>query len=332
MTKEQKIYGLDYARAVFSVFVVLWHLHIAGTSAIFNPETKSPYIPTLSDILNFNILLQAVPFFILASCYLYAAKADSIHYLGRRVLRIGTLLVFWAIAYHLFYGGADGLVHALSKLRDRPVYQAVTALETYSFFVGLLFSIALAALATYCSVRILALWVALGSIAVCYFQWQTVTHGTTWTGAFWNPLNYVAYPAAAALIYRLRATPSKLTKLTWACAVMFVVTAAFEWRFLVDPDFYAGQAYNLPAYTRLSSMLFVCAALVLFLKVSSPPGPVIQFMSKNSLGLYCVHPFLLAPASHWNAPVWLKAPAIILGAYAIVIVLRRFFVKEEVLA
>jgi hypothetical protein len=332
MLEKQKIHGLDYARAVFSIFVVLWHFHIVGTSPIFNSDTGASYSPSVSDIINFNILLQAVPFFIFASCYLYAETATSIRYLGRRFVRIGTLIVFWAIASHLFYGGSDGLMQAIAKLNERPVYQAVTALETYSFFVGLLISVTLSAIAVYCNLATLILWVAIGSTAVCYFQWETIEHGTVWTGAFWNPLNYIAYPAAAALIYRLSKAPSTLKLIGWLSAILFVIFAALEWKFLVSPAFFTGQGYNLPAYTRLSSMFFVIFALILCLKVSRPAGSIVQFMSKNSLGLYCIHPFLLAPLNRLDLPLWLRAGTAIVATYAIVIVLRRFFLKEEVLA
>jgi len=332
MSDKQKIHGLDYARAIFSIFVVLWHFHVAGTSTIFNSVTNSPYSPSASDIINFNVFLQAVPFFILASCYLYAETATSIRYLGRRIVRIGTLIVFWAVAYHLFYGGADGLIQAIGKLNERPVYQTVTALETYSFFVGLLISVVLSALAVYCNLAILILWVVLGSTAVCYFQWQTIVQGTIWTGSFWNPLNYVAYPAAAALVYRLTKSPSALKFLGWASVILFIISTTLEWRFLVNPSFFPGQGYNLPAYTRLSSMLFVIFALILCLKVSRPAGPIVQFMSRNSLGLYCIHPFLLAPLNRLDLPLWVRAVVAIAATYAIVIVLRRFFLREEVLA
>lgn len=332
MLGRQKIHGLDYARAIFSIFVVLWHFHVAGTSAIFSSATDAPYSPNVSDIINFNVLLQAVPFFILTSCYLYAETATSVRYLGRRFVRIGTLLVFWAITYHLFYGGADGLMEAVGKLNERPIYQTVTALETYSFFVGLLISVTLSAIALYCNMAVLIIWTVLGSTAICFFQWQTIQHGTVWTGAFWNPMNYIAYPAAAALIFRLSKSPSALNRLGWGCAGLFVIFAALEWRFVVDPTFFPGQAYNLPAYTRLSSMFFVCFALVVCLKVSRPAGPIVQFMSRNSLGLYCIHPFIIAPMSRLDLPVAIRAIAAIAATYAIVVVLRRFFLKDEVLA
>lgn len=67
-TNAARIVGLDYGRAIAALFVLLWHEHFFGKGDMFNPDAKAPFLPTLVDVLNVNVLLQAVPFFIFLSC------------------------------------------------------------------------------------------------------------------------------------------------------------------------------------------------------------------------------------------------------------------------
>ena len=84
--------GFDWLRAFMSVAVVLWHGHAFGMSELFGREFALPYRPCASDLLDFNVLLVAVPTFITIACFLYGRGQDGPNALSRRLRRLGLLL------------------------------------------------------------------------------------------------------------------------------------------------------------------------------------------------------------------------------------------------
>src|SRR5690606_11633958 len=95
------------------------------------------------------------------------------------------------------------------------------------------------------------------------------------------------------LVYRFRSFLIINFKPVTSLFIIFIFATVIEYKFLVNSNFYPGQGYAYPAYTRLSLLIFCCAVLILFLRVKRSGGKLIEFMSNNSLGLYCIHPFLL---------------------------------------
>ena len=96
------INGIDWLRAFLSVLIVAWHMHAFGTSDIFNKQRYTVHQFELSDFLNFHILLVAVPLFIAISCYLFALKNTSYAHFKARMLKIGSLLIFWVVMFYLW--------------------------------------------------------------------------------------------------------------------------------------------------------------------------------------------------------------------------------------
>ena len=89
-----RIQGIDYLRAIVSVFVVIWHMGGGGCSLIFSKEAYLGHVLTLSDFVNFHLLLLAVPTFIFISIYLYASKPICTTSLTKQLSRILVLLSF----------------------------------------------------------------------------------------------------------------------------------------------------------------------------------------------------------------------------------------------
>ena len=71
---RERIVGIDYLRAVFSVCVVLVHLGYVSPSAIFSEQEYAHHAFTWSDAVNFYVLCLAVPVFLLVSNFLLAQK------------------------------------------------------------------------------------------------------------------------------------------------------------------------------------------------------------------------------------------------------------------
>lgn len=323
--------GLDYGRAIAAVFVLLWHEHIFGLGRLFSPEATAPFLPTIVDVLNANVLLQAVPFFVFMSCYLYARNGPSRSSLKRRTARLTTLHIFWGVTYFLVMGGIPALSEALSVFLTRPIYATFTAMGSFYFFSALLVSVALTHLALKLSSSALIAAACAGALAITTMQVATVQYGVLWASAFWSPLNYVLIAPAAVLLARRLGDRPATAALSASLVAAFVGVAAAEWAFLVHPEFTRAQGYAIPAYTRISPALFCSAAICLLLTIRRPAGPVISFMSRFALAAYCLQAFVLAFSGELGLPLIPKAAFDLGVTYALAYLLGRFVFKNHLL-
>jgi peptidoglycan/LPS O-acetylase OafA/YrhL len=69
--RTERYIGIDYLRAFFSVCVVLAHLGYISPSLIFNRELYLAHIFTVSDFINFYVILLSVPVFFIISNYFF---------------------------------------------------------------------------------------------------------------------------------------------------------------------------------------------------------------------------------------------------------------------
>lgn len=95
-TKEkakENIYGFDWLRAICCVMVVLWH------SSALDLLNNNPSLIIIKNIINFNILLLAVPIFIQISLILFLKKrkVKAKYFLESRIPRLLSLYTFWFI-------------------------------------------------------------------------------------------------------------------------------------------------------------------------------------------------------------------------------------------
>ena len=122
-----------------SVFVVAWHMKTAGSTVTYPKNTYFQHTLTVSDFVNFHVLVLAVPTFIFVSTYLYVLKGTSTTSLRKRLRRLSILLTFWPVAWILYKRGYSGLIeiipHSLSSFL-MTVFQAGETI--YYFFVCLM--------------------------------------------------------------------------------------------------------------------------------------------------------------------------------------------------
>ena len=104
------IAGIDFLRAFMSVCVVAWHMVLFGTSSIWDKEHYSTHFFTISDLINFHVLVLAVPTFILVSCYLRAIKNSELQDLQKQMSKLVLLAVFWTAVSGFWANGARGLL------------------------------------------------------------------------------------------------------------------------------------------------------------------------------------------------------------------------------
>lgn len=326
-----RIVGLDYGRAIAAVFVLLWHEHFFGRGGMFSATATAPFLPNLADILNANILLQAVPFFIFLSCFLYVSKGPSRSSLKRRASRLTTLHIFWGCAYFLVMGGIPALVIALSTFQARPIYATVTAMGSFYFFSALLLTIALTHMASRLSRSWLIALTVFSFALISAMQIATVQYGVPWAAAFWSPLNYLTMPPLVILLVRHLDGRQASSRLIAILGAAFIGVAALEWALVVSPAFTEIQGYAVPAYTRISPAIFCGFAVCLLLRVKRPPGPIISFMSRYALAAYCLQAFVLASTAELGLSVIPKTILDLGGTYLLAYLLGKFVLKDHLL-
>ena len=87
-TASDRFHGIEYLRAVMSVFVVLWHMGGVGHSFMFSKARFFAHEFSVSDLVNFHVLLLAVPVFVLISNFLLAYRDPGPDYIRKRLGRL----------------------------------------------------------------------------------------------------------------------------------------------------------------------------------------------------------------------------------------------------
>lgn len=339
--KNTRIEGMDYLRAIMSIFVVVWHMGGGGRSLIFSKDKYLEHVFTISDLINFNMLLLAVPTFIFISNFLYAFGGVNNATLRKRIKRILILLTFWPIAFTTWVGGYNGLSNLLPNSLSMLAYTVLTAGDTvYYFLVSLIVCILLTHLIAKLKLRLQILGFLLSLVILAGLPELTIMLDFYPLSAFWSPLNFIPFPFAAVLIAKnIDYVRLKVKFLASAAIVLFVILSIFEWNYSVGGIFFPSEGHAIPAYTRTSLLFGSIALLLIAIDPRIRSNGIIKYMSKHSLALYCLHPFLMAPIIILVAKVvqneiiltYASIILVILFSYVIAAMLRIYYLKEEVI-
>ncbi|NQV36299.1 MAG: acyltransferase [Phycisphaeraceae bacterium] len=337
---DARFEGIDYLRALLSVFVVVWHMGGGGRSLIFSTDRYQEHTFILSDLINFHVLLQAVPTFVLVSCFLFASHGASRRRLVENLKRFLILVSFWATTFSIFRAGSAGPSSSVPNGLGELAVTVLTAGHTiYFFFVSLLICQLIVFLIVTMSCRLQILGMILATVMVACLPVLAQLIDCPLLGAYWNPLNFVPYPFVAVLIAQNRdfVRSNKLLLLGMSGA-MFILLSIFEWHYSVSGIFIPGQGYAIPTYTR-ASLVFsgaVIGVVAIDSKIRAPRA--INYMAKYSLALYCLHPFLIDPvkrlvvgALSGNSVIatYVAIVAVLLISYLIAPVLR-IYLKDRI--
>ena len=291
-------YGFDYLRAVMALAVVAWHIHLFGISSLFDQRAISPHALTISNIVNFQFLLLAVPFFFLISLFLFFDHYHKTHghYFNNRIKKIACLYGFWLGLFFLFYGRRCGLSPLLPVDGKDLIIKIVSGWSTlYYFFFSLLVMTCLARIVVslprqvvwmLCILSLSSLWgivflVKIGVAPNCLV-------------AYWNPLNFLPY----VFIARLFSGISDQDLSTFSLLPVFllllgvVLAAGFEWQWMISSQNFPYNDCAFPAYTRVSLALGAILVFRLSWFIRRRPHRLIRFLSDYSLGLYCLHGYV----------------------------------------
>lgn len=325
---ERRIDGIEWLRAVMSVFVVAWHLGGGGKSLIWSADWQK-HVFTASDFVNFHILLLAVPSFMLISNYLLAIVSPDSATTLRRAQRVGALLLFWPLMFMIYQSGFPAVGANIPVTASEWLYYTLTAGWTvYYFFVSVLITYALTFFAAHLSTTVNIVLLVLMSVLMGVAPLATAAYDWPYLSAYWSPVNFLAFPFAGIVITRLLGRDAPARRALAAAALLVVLGAMLsvvEWRIYPHASLFPGQGYAFPAYTRPSLIALSMALLIGALRLNVGLPPVVAFMAKYSLALYCLHLFAAEPlrllvntvASGWSplGQAWLLIALTIPASY-----------------
>jgi hypothetical protein len=299
VSDNQYIHGFDYLRIIFAIFVITWHIRIFGNTGIFLPQISN-FTPSFLDIIYANILLLAVPIFMLVSLFLYGYNRNKIDgYFRKRITYLGWLYIFWYFAALIVFGKGISVssllsIQSLSSGFGTPVYflfdlilmtiileclillKGYTSEKTYILLNSILFIIFII-LITF-------------SLPISYFfgkeyNWLFL--------AFYSPINFLPYPFLASLLIiffnRIRTITMKWISLLFTMMICLII---LEWAFLVNSVLYNSYHIIVPPYARPSLIVGSLILFILFSRITKESSVIIKNLSSLTLGVYLIHIYI----------------------------------------
>jgi len=323
---DQRIDGIQWLRAILSLFVVVWHLGGAGKTALWD-DRYLQHQANVSDLISFQILLLAVPGFMLISNYLLAVAHPNADIAWKRTQRVILLLLFWPLAFTLYQTGWGGVVAAWPQTAERTIVYVLTGGHTvFYFFVSLLltYGVTLLAMNLPTPVNMALLVASTGAVAASPLA--AIAYGNAELAAYWSPLNFLPYSFAGLVVLRLFDSPRlRATGVALAIIAAGSAIAWLEWPAYRNAVFFQTEGVAYPAYARASLVLHASALLIVMIHWAPRPPAVIEFMAKHSLALYCLHLFMTEPLRVLVASVapelpsltqaWIVIPLAIIASY-----------------
>jgi len=283
---RQRFAGFDWMRAVFITFVVSMHLNLAQQIAGQSEKV------TWSDILQSQIFCTAVPGFLFLAVFLQCVKNPDLA--RERNLFIGYfyLYVFWVASWTL-----------LTRSRPEPTLWGIISFVlqgggwAYYFFTVLILVQIIRFFVKNWTDRGLFMGFLLSECIIAGILWKFSQDGHTWmrVETYWWPINALPIPFAAAILSRHHARICNDSRLWWRLMgggiLITAIAVVWEWS-LAAPAGLDSERRFLPEYLRISLILTVLAFVFIALKVTYVPR-FILFLSRNSLGIFCLHVFIL---------------------------------------
>lgn len=320
--------GFDYLRFFFMIMVLFAHTDFF---AYFGNQYEKNHGSgaNIWDVLYLQIQSCAVPTFVLMSMVLFCVKKPTWSRAWNRIVKLAYLYGFWVGAWVVYSG-----------LRPEPTFYGV-----FEFIIRgggwVLYTFAVLMLMTpMCCVAermakinswigpLLGVLIVLGTFAY-------LIEDLKWTRKmyYWVPTCFVMAPFfgfwLSPKIHALRSS----AKLRWKVAGVFLllafISAWFEWRYSAAEQRHLHWRSFLPKHARPSVHLTAVAVIVLSLAVQTKAPRWVLFFARNSLGVYCLHPFILRgvaqPVIDFVSPV---APDFAILAAVVVVALSCSLLTE----
>ena len=302
-------------------------------SSIFNKELYLNHNFTLSDFINFYVLLLAVPVFFIISNYLFLRKPTEWAVCYQYLKRIIKLSIFWPVSYEIFkYQGWQILAWLPRSGLDLIWFILSGGWTVYYFFISLICLSIITHFSKPIRTRYIAIFFILTTLLVSTMPLLSMKTGNYILTIFWNPLNFLPYPFAAILVSRLvdlKLNKQKQIYLIIGWFLLCFITIIIDWVAYIDAGFFEVGPYAIPSYSR-SSLIFISMAVLYFsIKIRPKFNFIIDFMSRYSLGLYVLHVFFSPLAIYLsNGNIIMSLLITLLFSYLAAIILSHVLRRE----
>lgn len=311
----QRMVGLEYLRVFFMVSVVAFHAGVVTEWAV-RWQGDANVRANVFDVLSYNLQSVAVPCFFIISNFLFCLKPINRERLTARLIRLFSLYLFWVslMVYHyrpevnfspagiirFFVSGGETFYYFLAVL---------ILLSPVTFLVQKLHGAAMLCCGVISALALLATMIWLQQN---YYFAQNMNHCIV--------TSYALVPMCAVLLARHRdkiQSSARLAKYVGFSLVgAGIVASLIEWQFAAPGEYLDSYRMWLPKHARFSLYLFASALVIFAMRVSSKPGRFMSFMSKNALGIYCLHGFCIGEIVVLSRKVmahWMPAAASAVG-------------------
>lgn len=306
--------GFDWLRAGFICFVVCMHLNVMQT---MSGQTVSV---TIFDLIHFNLLCVAVPGFLLISHFLLFQKCHTWPDFRTRIKDSISLYLFWVGAWVLV-------------TKSKPEFSLVGLVEfflrgggwAYYFFAVLILNTLICAAISRLSSRVMLCGFLVSAVATQALFHMLANNQHAWmkSATYWWPACFVSIPFAAGLLDRWLKQIISSSRSWWLallCAlVLSIALSSLEWSHRGSAGLIDLRPF-LPEYLRISLVFSACVLFLLALKINYVPR-FIKFISRNSLGIFCLHVFVLGGV-HQGVSRWVHQEQL---AYAVTIAVVLIF-------
>jgi peptidoglycan/LPS O-acetylase OafA/YrhL len=297
---DRAIAGFDYLRAIMALAVVALHSDMFPESILQNRSLPEHATLAWGDIIEFNVFALAVPTFIIISIYLFLNKAPDVVYFRDRLLRLSVLYVFWVSLWIYVERLNTSTLAVVLNPRTILPFLVSGANSLYYF----LFSLLVLTIVAWCTRRLSRRNLWLLFVTTTALLWilpalVILQPSLSALSTFYSPVNFLPCVFAAGLFLSYKRSgvfavqDKTYVRACVAFGALWLCTSAIEWSWMISAAHFPGNSYCFPAYTRISVILgSVCVVLLSYTIVGPVPWAVHKF-AQLSLGIYCVHPFIL---------------------------------------
>lgn len=286
------LYALDYLRVFAMILVIANHDTVANEFLIQKTREYSESI-NIFDILRYQIRPGGVSIFMFISMLLFTKSFRSYDDLKKRVSNLLYLFGFWSSFYILF-----------DRCKPNPTFWGVLEFVwrgggwLYYFIPNLILCSCLGWLGQRMTTKG-KYFGALAGVLVALGVYFWLLQGFKWTKVeyYWLPTSFLMMPFLALIITPFLQRIVNDVKFRLGLALLLssiaVAFAIFEWSNTAPRDIVFDTRTWLPWHERISVQFTGVAIVVLGLGYKRKAGKVISFLSNNSLGIYCMHAFLV---------------------------------------
>jgi surface polysaccharide O-acyltransferase-like enzyme len=285
-------HGIDYLRALFIIFVVADNTGLV--SSYLPSSNKEPFQLSILNILLSNILLLAVPGFMIISMFLFFSKKnETLSEDLPRLKQLSILYIFWVGLWIL-----DRKQYPTGSIGQVSLYLVQGAYSPFYFIFSLILMTCIASVSRHLSRFKTLLLLFLSIVLVISFAILNI-NDVQYRDLIvhWNPIQFLPFVFAGKLIAEWEATLQKEDKfpanIILAIFALNIIISIGEWKLLYFDNLHTGLNPIMPPYGRVSLLVGAAGLLLSAIHINSPAPKGIKYLSDSSLGIYAIHMFVI---------------------------------------